>query len=212
MSLHFGARHPFCLHLTAHGSCLHGEDDDRLAGKCNVHQPSSTFQTQQLWIIPARSSQNIEMYWDIFILLLHVNADSTFIASPFNLFSWSWWLSADSCSEVEINPPPRNPENISLRISQDPWGILRWPLAPLAKLPPLLRSYASASSAAHEVRRFLSSSWFFYPRCWIVLDVQITSINIDNILYPTSSDKCSIVDRIGQLDTTWEHWGELKSL
>ena len=92
MSLHFGARHPFCLHLTAHGSCLHGEDDDRLAGKCNVHQPSSTFQTQQLWIIPARSSQNIEMYWDIFILLLHVNADSTFIASPFNLFSWSWWL------------------------------------------------------------------------------------------------------------------------
>ena len=30
------------------------------------------------------------------------------------------WLSADSCSEVEINPPPRNPENISLRISQDP--------------------------------------------------------------------------------------------
>ena len=109
------------------------------------------------------------------------------------------WLSADSCSEVEINPPPRNPENISLRISHDPWGILRWPPAPLAALPPLLRSYASASSAAHEVGSYLRPD-FFYPRCWIVLDVQITSINIDNILYPTSSDKCSIVR---QDRTTW---------
>ena len=51
----------------------------------------------------------------------------------------------------------------------------------------------------------------FYPRCWIVLDVQITSINIDNILYPTSSDKCSIVrqDRttnLIQLESIEENW------
>ena len=82
--------------------------------------------------------------------------------------------------------------------------MLRRPPAPPAKLPPLLRSYASASAAHVKVVPILVLRFYHVLPCFTqdvdlisfdlicvgLLDVQITSL-----VYPTGSDECSIVQQ-----------------
>ena len=120
---------------------------------------------------------------------------------------WLWSGTSHGCPLTHAQKwrsiHPQEIQKISLS------GSLRIPEVFLGGLRLLWRSFHHFCGPMRQHHQLLMRSGGSYlrpdfftqdPRCWIVLDVQITSINIDNILYPTSSDKCSIVR---QDRTTW---------